>query len=209
MEIKKHNNKKKIIIAVIVIVAIAAGVAGAWFLTRRDQNNDQQNETQTAQDQTNNESDNTSDNSDSDDDSAPSDTSTDTQSDDQESNLDNDPTNGGKTPPRYEGGYAQNSETLTGDISGISIVGNNLSVRVTINQFITDPEGRCELTLTSPSGATYQYWSELVQNPQTTSCYGWDIPTSELSGNVSGHWSATVTVNGDGRTGTFTSEVDL
>ena len=80
---------------------------------------------------------------------------------------------------------------------------------MTINQYITDPDGRCELTLTAPSGATYDYWSDLIQNPQTTSCYGWDIPVSELGGNVSGHWTAKIVVNGDGRTGTFTQEVDL
>ena len=205
MEIKKHNNTKKIIIAVIVVVIIAAIAAGAWFFTRpNDDGGPKSNDdtTQTEDKQPDSDDGDTSDNS-SDDTSD----QTDEQSDDQ--TADDDPTNGGKTPPRYEGGSVQDSNTLTGNISGISIAGDNLSVRVTINQYITDPDGRCELTLTSPSGATYDYWSELVQNPQSTSCYGWDIPVSELGDNISGHWTAKVVVNGDGRTGTFTQEVDL
>ena len=205
MEIKKHNNTKKIIIAVIIVVVIAAVVAGAWFLTRpNDDGGPKSNDdtTQTEDKQPDSDDDDTSD--DSSDDTSDQ---TDEQSDNQ--TADDDPTNGGKTPPRYEGGSVQDSDTLTGNISGISVAGNNLSIRVTINQYITDSDGRCELTLTAPSGATYDYWSDLIQNPQSTSCYGWDIPVSELGGNVSGHWSAKVVVNGDGRTGTFTQEVDL
>lgn len=205
MEIKKHNNKKKIIIAVIVVVIIAAVAAGAWFFTRPNNDDGQKSNDDTIQDedkQSDSGDDDTSDGS-SDDASDQTDEQADSQT------ADDDPTNGGKTPPRYEGGSVQDSDTLTGNISGISVAGSNLSIRVTINQYITDPDGRCELTLTSPSGATYDYWSDLIQNPQSTSCYGWDIPVSELGGNVSGHWTAKVVVNGDGRTGTFTQEVDL
>ena len=205
MEIKKHNNKKKIIIAVIVVVIIAAVAAGAWFFTRPSDDSSQKSNNDTAQDenkQSDSGDDDTSDGS-SDDASDQTDEQADSQT------ADDDPTNGGKTPPRYEGGSVQDSDTLTGNISGISVAGNNLSIRVTINQYITDPDGRCELTLTAPSGATYDYWSDLIQNPQTTSCYGWDIPLSDFGGSVSGHWTAKVVVNGNGRTGTFTQEVDL
>ncbi len=205
MEIKKHNNTKKIIIAVIAVVVIAAVAASAWFLARQNNDDGQKSNDNTTQDE-DKQSDDNDDDADSDDSGNTSD-QTDEQPDDQTTN--DDPTNGGKTPPRYEGGSVQDSDTLTGNISGISVAGNNLSIRVTINQYITDPDGRCELTLTAPSGATYDYWSDLIQNPQTTSCYGWDIPVSELGGNVSGHWTAKVVVNGDGRTGTFTQEVDL
>lgn len=209
MEIRHQKSKKKIIIAVIIIVILVV-VAVVGIMAYRNSRNDEstQKSTDSTQSDENIKSSDDADESN----SSESDETTDendSESDDTDSSTNNDPTNGGKTPPRYEGGYVQDSENLTGDISGISVVGDNLSVRVTINQFITDPDGRCELTLTSPSGANYQYWSDLIQNPQTTSCYGWDIPVSELGGNVSGHWSATVTVSGDNRTGTFTKEVDL
>lgn len=208
MEIKKHDNKKKIIIAVIIVVIVAAVAVSAWFFTRPDKDSGDKSNTDTTQEKDNDDQAKDEENNDSNADS--SDNQSDQvgeQSSDQD--ADNDPTNGGKTPPRYEGGSVQDSETLTGDINGISVAGDNLSIRVTINQYISDPDGRCDLTLTSPTGATYDYWSELVQNPQSTSCYGWDIPLSDFGGSVSGHWSAKIVVNGDGRTGTFTQEVDL
>ena len=206
MEIRNQKKHRKIIIAVVVILVIITGAVGAWFLTKNDNNVKQEKETTTTKDDAGDESSTDTDEQDDAADDASDDTN---QQTDNDSTADNDPTNGGKTPPRYEGGNIQDNETLTGAINGISVAGNNLSIRVTINQYISDPDGRCELTLTSPSGATYDYWSELVQNPQSTSCYGWDIPLSDLGGSVSGHWTVKVVVNGDGRTGTFTQEVDL
>lgn len=206
MEIRNQKKHRKIIIAVVVILVIITGAVGAWFLTKNDNNVKQEKETTTTKDDAGDESSTDTDEQDDAADDASDDTN---QQTDNDSTADNDPTNGGKTPPRYEGGNIQDNETLTGAINGISVAGNNLSIRVTINQYISDPDGRCELTLTSPSGATYDYWSGLVQNPQSTSCYGWDIPLSDFGGSVSGHWTAKVVVNGDGRTGTFTQETDL
>ena len=206
MEIRNQKNHKKIVIAVVVILVIIAGVVGAWFLTKNNDNIKQEKETTTTKDDADDES---STDTDEQDDTADDTSDEANQQTDNDSTADNDPTNGGKTPPRYEGGNIQDSKTLTGTINGISMAGNNLSIRVTVNQYISDPDGRCELTLTSPTGATYNYWSDLIQNPQTTSCYGWDIPLSDFGGSISGHWVAEVKVSGDNRTGTFTEEVDL
>ena len=207
MEIKKHDNKKKIIIAVVIVIVVAAIATGVWFFTRPDNNNNQKGNETTQDDKDQSGKDNEED-SDSDADTDDSADQTDEQPDNQ--TADNDPTNGGKTPPRYEGGTIQDSETLTGDISGINLVNGNLSIRVTVNQYINDPDGRCDLTLTDPSGNTHTFWSDLIANPQTSTCYGWDITADDLGGNISnGHWKASVTVTGDNRTGTFTKEVDL
>ena len=207
MEIKKHDNKKKIIIAVVIVIVVAAIATGVWFFTRPDNNNNQKGNETTQDDKDQSDKDNKED-SDSDADADDSADQTDEQSDDQ--TADNDPTNGGKTPPRYEGGTIQDSETLTGDISGINLVNGNLSIRVTVNQYINDPDGRCDLVLTDPSGNTHTFWSDLIANPQTSTCYGWDITADDLGGNIAtGHWKASVTVTGDNRTGVFTKEVDL
>ena len=207
MEIKKHDNKKKIIIAVVIVIVVAAIATGVWFFTRPDNNNNQKGNETTQDDKDQSNKDNEED-SDSDADADDSADQADEQSDDQ--TADDDPTNGGKTPPRYEGGTIQDSETLTGDISGINLVNGNLSIRVTVNQYINDPDGRCDLVLTDPSGNTHTFWSDLIANPQTSTCYGWDITADDLGGNiVNGHWKASVTVTGDNRTGTFTKEVDL
>ena len=207
MEIKKHDNKKKIIIAVVIVIVVAAIATGVWFFTRPDNNNNQKGNETTQDDKDQSNKDNEED-SDSDADADDSADQADEQSDDQ--TADDDPTNGGKTPPRYEGGTIQDSETLTGDISGINLVNGNLSIRVTVNQYINDPDGRCDLVLTDPSGNTHTFWSDLIANPQTSTCYGWDITADDLGGNIAtGHWKASVTVTGDNRTGVFTKEVDL
>ena len=207
MEIKKHDNKKKIIIAVVIVIVVAAIATGVWFFTRPDNNNNQKGNETTQDDKDQSNKDNEED-SDSDADADDSADQADEQSDDQ--TADDDPTNGGKTPPRYEGGTIQDSETLTGDISGINLVNGNLSIRVTVNQYINDPDGRCDLVLTDPSGNTHTFWSDLIANPQASTCYGWDITADDLGGNiVNGHWKASVTVTGDNRTGVFTKEVDL
>lgn len=208
MEIRNKRNYKKVVIAVVVIAIIAALVTGAWIITHRNENGNtpkSSDSTVPSESQDNKQTD------DSDDDNkgSLSEDDSDKEQSDETAVSDDDPTNGGKTPPRYEGGSVQNSETLTGAINGMSVVGDNLSIRVTINQYINDENGRCDLTLTSPNGATYEYWSDLILNPQTTSCYGWDIPLSDFGGSVSGHWTAQVVVTGDNRTGTFTREVDL
>lgn len=207
MEIRNKRNYKKVVIAVVVIAIIAALVTGVWIITHRNENSNtpkSSDSTVPSESQDNKQTD------DSDDDkSSSSEDDSDKEQSDETVVSDDDPTNGGKTPPRYEGGSVQNSETLTGAINGMSVVGDNLSIRVTINQYINDENGRCDLTLTSPNGATYEYWSDLILNPQTTSCYGWDIPLSDFGGSVSGHWTAQVVVTGDNRTGTFTREVDL
>lgn len=205
MEIKNKKQTNKIGVYVVIIVALVlAGCAGVFAYKNLTNSNDSTtNEPSTTEEKKDNEKDTSEEES-----TDPVDESGEKETEPTDT-PDDDPTNGGKTPPRYEGGNIQDSKTLTGTINGISVAGNNLSIRVTINQYISDPDGRCELTLTSPNGATYDYWSGLVQNPQSTSCYGWDIPLSDFGGSVSGHWTAKVVVNGDGRTGTFTQETDL
>ena len=207
----RHQKNKKVIIAVVIIILLIVVAAGTiiYYQSHTDNtaqessNNDQTSKSSNEPSDKNNPSDDSSDES-----TDQSDTS---ESDDVDSSAaDNDPTNGGKTPPRYEGGAIQDSETLTGDISGINLVNGNLSIRVTVNQYINDPDGRCDLVLTDPSGNTHTFWSDLIANPQTSTCYGWDITADDLGGNIAtGHWKASVTVTGDNRTGVFTKEVDL
>lgn len=205
MEIKNKKQTNKISVYVVIIITLVlAGCAGVFaYKNLTNSNNSATNEPSTTEEKKDNKKDTSEEES-----TDPADESGEEKTEPTDT-PDDDPTNGGKTPPRYEGGNIQDSKTLTGTINGISVAGNNLSIRVTVNQYISDPDGRCELTLTSPTGAIYNYWSDLIQNPQTTSCYGWDIPLSDFGGSISGHWVAEVKVSGDNRTGTFTEEVDL
>ena len=113
-----------------------------------------------------------------------------------------------KAPKRYEGGSIQNSPALTGSVDIATPVRETMLVRATINQLINDPNGTCDLTLTGPVGQVYQERAKLLANPQTSTCYGWDIPVSKL-GQIRGHWTIKIVANGSGRNGTLTGEANL
>ena len=206
MKIRKKKNVKKFTFILIAIFLVIAGCIGGYMYSKKNTGHKPESSEQAVSNKQSGDSQSTDNNTST---AEEGNNETDTAEVDS-SSTDNDPTNGDKTPPRYEGGTIQDSETLTGDISGINLVNGNLSIRVTVNQYINDPDGRCDLVLTDPSGNTHTFWSDLITNPQTSTCYGWDITADDLGGNIAtGHWKASVTVTGDNRTGTFTKEVDL
>ncbi len=120
-----------------------------------------------------------------------------------------DPTNGGHTPIQYESRHdSSNSNQLSGNISTFSLSGGTLTIRVTFDQIIGG-NATCNLTLTGPTGQTYTDTARVINDPQSSSCEGWDISTSKL-GQTSGRWKASISVTtGDNKSGTITGEEDL
>ena len=106
-------------------------------------------------------------------------------------------------PPQYEGPSSTISETLTGSINYSAVAGNTLIIRTTINQMVSS--GFCEITLSNGSKRVTKS-SGLVQNPSSSTCQGFDIPTSELG---AGNWNISIKVSGDGKTGTLNGGVEL
>ena len=128
----------------------------------------------------------------------------DSNSTDQEEIADsNSPTTTDKTPIQYEGENPNNLGELTGIISYSDVINNSLAIRITIDQFLND--GICELTLNSGSQNIVKT-SNIVANPSSSSCEGFDIPLTELS---SGHWNIKVTFSSNNKTGEATGEIDL
>lgn len=105
--------------------------------------------------------------------------------------------------PSYEGENVNNSESLTGVVSHKSVTGSNLIIRTTINQTLSS--GECKLTLVNGQ-KTITRTSDIAQNPSSSSCEGFDVPTSEL-GN--GTWSISITITSGDRTGTIIDNVSL
>ena len=128
----------------------------------------------------------------------------DNQTNQEETVLDsNSPTTTDKTPIQYEGENPNNLGELTGIISYSDVINNSLAIRITIDQFLND--GICELTLNSGSQNIVKT-SNIVANPSSSSCEGFDIPLTELS---SGHWNIKVTFSSNNKTGEATGEIDL
>lgn len=106
-------------------------------------------------------------------------------------------------PPSYEGESVDNSQTLTGVISYKSVVDGSLVIRSTINQMLGS--GTCSLTL-SNGQRTVTRSSGIVQNPSSSTCEGFSVPTSELG---SGSWDINIQVASDNRTGTLSDSISL
>ena len=106
-------------------------------------------------------------------------------------------------PQLYEGENANTSTRLTGAINSKSVSGDYLVIRNTINQFIDS--GTCELTLTSGDTAIRRS-AEIIQNPSSSSCAGFDIPLSELG---SGQWSIEIYVSSENKSMTLKDAISI
>lgn len=110
-----------------------------------------------------------------------------------------------RLPAQYEGTPPATGNTLTGVINYKSIVGNNLVIRVTIDQAIGS--GACTLSLTNSSGAKVTKSADISANPSSSTCQGFDIPISELG---SGTWKIVIDLTDNGnKSGTISGEITI
>lgn len=109
-----------------------------------------------------------------------------------------------KSPPQYEGVNPNAAPSLTGFISYSSVVDGTLMIRVTIDQAVNT--GTCTLTLTKAGVESVTKSSTMVANPSSSTCSGFDIPTSQLS---NGAWAIKVTLTSESKTGTITGETTI
>lgn len=186
MRLNSNKSRKNLIITLSVIVVLAIS-GGAYALMLQANNSSDTNTTKDNGDSTDNSS-------------SSSDSSTDTDPSDTESTT-ADPDS--KTQQTYEGENANTSTSLTGVISYKSVVDTNLVIRTTIDQMISS--GTCSLTL-SNGQKTVTRASDIMLNPSSSTCEGFDIPTSELGG---GTWSIEIDISGGNKTGTLTGNVSL
>ncbi len=104
-----------------------------------------------------------------------------------------------QVPKQYEGqGDDEDSNTssdqITGFINSKEVSNDNFSLRLTINQLLGS--GTCTLTMTNQKTVTKT--AEIVQNPSSSSCKGFDVPVSELG---SGEWSIKINIKSGDKTG--------
>ena len=109
-------------------------------------------------------------------------------------------------PPKYDTpDDTVESDGLTGVISHTSVRDGNLVIRTTINQFLSN--GDCILTLTrSSDNKTVTKKAPIVANPSTSSCDGFDIPTSELG---SGSWNVVINLKSGDQQGRLTNKISI
>lgn len=176
MRVQPKSHKKTIIIAIsIVSVLLVASLIWYYAFSSRD-SEEAQNATESQQEQASNDKQDVKKTDTKDPDNNPLEQSV---SHEKEKEL----------PQLYEGGGADTSNRLTGAITAKSVMGENLVIRNTINQIVSN--GICKLILVS-GNKTVTKSVEIIQNPSSSSCAGFDIPVTELS---PGQWSVELYVS--------------
>jgi cytoskeletal protein RodZ len=94
---------------------------------------------------------------------------------------------------------------ISGYVNFASVANNKLTIRVTITQDLSS--GTCNLKLTQRNtNKTITRSADVVQNPSSATCKGFDIPTSELE---DGNWDIAITVVDGSKTGTISGTVSI
>lgn len=106
---------------------------------------------------------------------------------------------------QYEGEDPNSNTELTGVVTYAGVVGNRLSIRVNINQYLSG--GICKLRLVFEGDiAAYSDEASIVSSASTSTCEGFDIPLSKLS---SGEYDIYIDLDANGKKGVITGEVNI
>lgn len=96
------------------------------------------------------------------------------------------------------------SNQITGVISHSAVSGNQLQIRVLINQLLTS--GTCKLTLTNGDGKTYSASADVASNPSSATCQGFNVPLNQLG---SGNWNISISVTSGSKQGIITGQTKI
>ncbi len=108
-----------------------------------------------------------------------------------------------KLPKQYEGeDQLKKSDKITMVINSKEVVDGKLSIRLTINQLLSG--GSCKLILIG--NKTVIKTADIVQNPSSSSCMGFDVPVSQLG---SGNWSIKIEVKSADKTGVIEDSIKI
>lgn len=105
---------------------------------------------------------------------------------------------------QYEGEDPNLTEELSGVISYAGKSGENVVIRVVIDQYLG--EGSCVLELTNDDVVVYSKETSVIPMVSTSSCDGFDIPLSELG---SGLFGITIKVKAGEKAGVILGEINV
>ena len=83
---------------------------------------------------------------------------------------------------QYDGEDPNEANELSGAVTFAGVNGEKLMIRVNIDQYLT--EGKCELTLKKDGANIYSSIANIIGSASTSTCEGFDVPTSELGGGT-------------------------
>lgn len=104
----------------------------------------------------------------------------------------------------YEGNNPNTAEDLTGVITYAGVSGNNLMIRVNIDQYLDN--GSCALSLVAGGASIYNDTANIVSSASTATCEGFNVPLSSIG---SGNYQIIIKLNSGGKTGTIQGEANI
>ncbi len=192
MRVQRKSKKPIIIASAIIVALISAGLI--WYYASSTKSNTENNQGQSTSSQGDSRS--NDDTRGSQEDSAQLQSDRDSgQSVEHEKEKD--------LPQLYEGDNTNRSNSLTGVITTKSVASGSLTIRNTVNQLVNT--GSCKLTLTSGS-RTVTRSVEIIQNPSSSTCAGFDVPVAELG---QGQWSIQIDITSGDKQATLKDTVDI
>lgn len=173
MKIKKQSTNKFVVAMVLVATAVIAVTTGiTWLMTTRQAEHDRKSAgTVSKQEQTNNH--------DADVSRAAGDDGGVSKDDNVRGNQQ--PSNKPKVQQFGSDFNADDKNQLSASISALNWSLDTLTIRTTIAQHMDGRKGSCILTLTGPNKLTYSETVDLQDDPQASTCLGYDIPLMRIS----------------------------
>lgn len=103
---------------------------------------------------------------------------------------------------QYEGEDPNEEDELTGVVTYAGVNGDNLMIRVNIDQYLNS--GSCELNLIQNS-VVYSDIANIVGSAITATCEGFNVPVNGLSGN----YEIVIKINSGEKTGTINGKAKI
>lgn len=105
---------------------------------------------------------------------------------------------------QYDGEDPNKAQELTGVVTYAGVSGNNLMIRVNIDQYLSG--GKCTLGLRQEGASIYGAEASIVDAASTSTCEGFNVPLSAIS---NGHFSIVIFLESGDKTGEIHGEVDV
>ena len=104
----------------------------------------------------------------------------------------------------YEGEDPNTKDELTGVVTYAGVNGDNLMIRVNIDQYVAG--GSCELSLIKNGSGVYNDTAAIMTAATTATCDGFNVPVNSLG---TGGYQIVIKISADGKNGIINGEVNI
>lgn len=185
---KKTKTGRTILLILLVIILLAATGVASFFITKAISDSRKAQDSSETSDSSNSKT------------SGSSDGKSDPQKTEPSEESNSEEEVNPQKPAQYDGEDPNKQGTLSGVITYAGVSEGSFLVNVSVDQYVS---GTCEILLYNSAGQKQNYSTEIIAGPTSGFCsYEGPIPPA-------GKWDITVTINGDGKSGSVSGEVQI